>query len=134
MWQVYNAAAWRSSVHEACRDINMIRAACGTFKLAISEEFNQWHLNTLRQTFHQAVVGHNAISVYWQNTYVWSARARELKNASKCMRSQAKKAETEAWINQLRRWSGGDKPYKHRTYGNLDIFDQATEININALT
>ena len=41
MWQVYNAATWRRSVHEACRDINMIRTACGTFKLMMSEEFNQ---------------------------------------------------------------------------------------------
>ena len=31
IWQVYNAAAWRCSVHETCRDIDMIRAACGTF-------------------------------------------------------------------------------------------------------
>ena len=37
MWQVYNGATWRSSVHEACRDINMIRAAYGTFKLGVSE-------------------------------------------------------------------------------------------------
>ena len=50
------------------------------------------------------------------------------------MRSQAKKAETEDRISQLRRWSGGDKIYKHRTHGNLDIFDQATEIHIDALT
>ena len=48
MWQIYNAAAWRSSVHEACRDINLIRATCGSFKLAMSEELNQWHLNALR--------------------------------------------------------------------------------------
>ena len=41
MWQVYNAAAWRSSVHEACRDIDLIRAACGAFKQAMSDEFNQ---------------------------------------------------------------------------------------------
>ena len=93
----------------------------------MSEEFNQWHLNTLKQTFRQAVVGRNAISVYGQNTSDWSARARG-------MRSQAKKAETEAWLSQLRRWSGGDKNNKGRTHGNLDIFDQVTEINIDALT
>ena len=121
MWQYYNTAAWRRAVHEACRDIDMIRTACGTFKLMMSEELNQWHLNTLKQTFHQAVVGHNAISVYGQNTSDWSARARELKNAARCMRSQAKKAETEAWLNQLRLWSGGDKTYKHITHSNLDI-------------
>ena len=134
MWQVYNAAAWRTSVHESCRDINMVRTACSTFKTLMSEEFNQWHLNTLKQTFHQAVVGHNAISVYGQNTSDWSARARELENAARCMRSQAKKAETEAWLSQLKRWSGGDKNIKGRAHGNFDIFDQVTEINIDALT
>ena len=133
-WQVYNAAAWRTSVHESCRDINMVRTACSTFKTLMSEEFNQWHLNTLKQTFHQAVVGHNAISVYGQNTSDWSARARELENAARCMRSQAKKAETEAWLSQLKRWSGGDKNIKGRAHGNFDIFDQVTEINIDALT
>ena len=75
-----------------------------------------------------------ATSVYGQNTSDWSARARESRNASKCMRSQAKKSETDAWNNQLRRWSGGDKAYKHKTHSNLDIFDQAAEINIDALT
>ena len=79
-------------------------------------------------------MGHNAISVYGQSTSDWSARARELKKAARCMRSQAKKAETEAWLNQLRLWSGGDKTYKHRTHSNLNIFDQVTEINIDALT
>ena len=78
-------------------------------------------------------MGHNAISVYGQSTSDWSARARELKKAARCMRSQAKRAETEAWLNQLRLWSGGDNTYKHRAHSNLDIFDQVTEINIDAL-
>ena len=99
------------------------RATCGTFKLAMSERSNQWHLIALKQTFHQAVVGHSALSVYGQNLSDWSARAR-----------QTQKMETEAWISQLRRWSGGDKTTKRRTFGNLDTFDPVTEINIEALT
>ena len=124
LWQVYNAAAWRDAVHVACRDICRIRAATRTFKLAMADEFNQWNLCVLKQTFHQAVVGHNAISIRGQNISEWTSYANELRNAAKSMRPQVIKREADAWKKQLICWNEAT---------NIELGTTVSQVNFDSL-